>query len=138
MSNLFLIQAKDIVIMLYCGLTVQMLYDILNFYRRKKPHARWFFVSSELVFWLLAALLASWFLYYCCYGKLSIHAFLAMVAGMLLWRFCVGRKISTLIRNTCGIIKGNITCKDSNRRDKKYGKKKKKPAVQRQKSGHRY
>lgn len=135
MSSVFLAQAKDIIVMLYCGLTIEFFYELLSGYRKRKPCTRTFLCASEILFWIFAALLASWFLYYCCYGKISLHSIGALVVGMLLWRFCVGVKISTLIRDTCGIIKG-IICKKTKRRGNKYGKKKKEPPVQRKKSSH--
>lgn len=44
----------------------------------------------EIIFWAVAAVLASSFLYYCAYGRISLHAAVSFTAGALLWKkfFC--------------------------------------------------
>lgn len=40
----------------------------------------------DLHFWIAAAFVLSMFLYYCAWGKLSVHAGLGFFAGLLLWK----------------------------------------------------
>ena len=41
---------------------------------------------GEIVFFTTVAVAAFSFLYYCCYGKITFHAFISFVAGVLLWK----------------------------------------------------
>lgn len=41
---------------------------------------------GEILFFTAIAIAAFSFLYYCCYGKISFHALLSFVAGVLLWK----------------------------------------------------
>ena len=41
---------------------------------------------TEITFWFAAAATLSGFLYYCAYGKLSVHAAAGFFAGLLLWK----------------------------------------------------
>ena len=40
----------------------------------------------ELLFWSVTTLIISMFLYYCAWGKLSVHAGLGFFTGLLLWK----------------------------------------------------
>lgn len=41
---------------------------------------------GEIIFFVAIAVAAFSFLYYCCYGKITFHAFISFVAGVLLWK----------------------------------------------------
>ena len=84
--------------------------------------------AAELFFWILAAAAASHFLYYCAYGRLSVHAAVSFAAGALLWK-----------KMFCGII-DKIYMKLHIRQgiQNKHGEKEKKQPVQRHQSGDRY
>ena len=41
---------------------------------------------TEILFWASATFVISMFLYYCAWGKLSVHAGLGFFAGLLLWK----------------------------------------------------
>lgn len=45
---------------------------------------------GEILFFVLLGIIAFSFLYYCCYGELSFHAFFTFVLGVFLWKklFC--------------------------------------------------
>lgn len=98
-------QVYDVVVMLYAGMTVMFFYQLLGFYRSRRPMKGMLHGSLELAFWIFASFVTCAFLYYCCYGQLSIHSFAALFCGMALWRFCVGKKFSIFIRHLYGIIK---------------------------------
>jgi spore cortex biosynthesis protein YabQ len=89
-NPLIIDQSFEFVIMLFAGMTVMLLYDVYIKVKRKfKPGNRMSFVQ-DILFWLLAALLTSAFLYYCSFGRMSVHAFAAFGAGAVLWKkfFC--------------------------------------------------
>ncbi len=91
-------QVFDFFIMFYAGLAVMLCYQIFGAYRRRFRPRGLILLGEELVFWFFAALLTSSFLYYACYGMLSFHAAAAFLAGVVIWKFFVGRKLSDLIR----------------------------------------
>lgn len=83
-------QSFEFVIMLFAGMTVMLFYDIFARIKYKLKPGRGLSFIQDILFWLFTALLTSSFLYYCSYGRLSIHAFLAFGAGAVLWKkfFC--------------------------------------------------
>lgn len=101
-------QVYDVFIMFYAGMTVMFCYQLLEFYRNKRPMRKIMYGILEILFWLFAALMTSAFLYYCCYGQLSMHIFIALFMGMGLWRFCVSKKFSILITQLYDIIESTI------------------------------
>lgn len=83
-------QSFEFVIMLFAGMAVMLFYGLFQKAKRKfKPGNKISFLQ-DILFWLFAALLTSSFLYYCSYGRLSVHAFTAFTAGAVLWNkfFC--------------------------------------------------
>lgn len=82
----------------------------------------------ELLFWILAAFATSYFLYYCAYGRISVHAAVSFAAGALLWKkmFCdIIDRIYMKLHFRQGIYN-------------KYGEKEKKQPVQRHQPGDRH
>ena len=89
-NPLIIDQSFEFVIMLFAGMTVMLFYDIYQRVKRRlKPGGKTEFFQ-DILFWLFAALLTSSFLYYCSFGRLSFHAFVAFGAGAVLWKkyFC--------------------------------------------------
>ena len=89
-NPLIIDQSFEFIIMLFAGMTVMLFFDIFILVKSKlKPRNKISFIQ-DILFWLFAALLTSSFLYYCSYGRLSFHAFLAFAAGAVLWKkfFC--------------------------------------------------
>ena len=89
-NPLILNQSFEFVIMLFAGMTIMLFHDLYLLLRNKlKPGKRVSFIQ-DILFWLFAALLTSSFLYYCSFGRLSIHALLAFGIGAVLWKkyFC--------------------------------------------------
>ena len=89
-NPLIIDQSFEFVIMLLAGMTIMLFFDVFKRIKGKlKPGNRLSFIQ-DIMFWLFAALLTSSFLYYCSYGRLSIHAFVAFCAGAVLWKkfFC--------------------------------------------------
>ena len=88
-------QAFEFIIMLWAGMIVMILYDIFMRIKNKtKPRSSVSFIQ-DILFWVFASLLTSAFLYYCSYGQLSVHGFIAFGVGAILWK-----------RYFCGIIIG--------------------------------
>ncbi len=85
-NPLIIDQSFEFVIMLFAGMTVMLFYDIFRRVKNKLKPGRKIAFIQDILFWLFAALLTSSFLYYCSYGRLSFHAFLAFGAGAVLWR----------------------------------------------------
>jgi spore cortex biosynthesis protein YabQ len=89
-NPLIIDQSFEFVIMLLAGMTIMMFFNVFQRIKGKlKPGRRLSFIQ-DILFWLFAALLTSSFLYYCSYGRLSVHAFVAFGAGAVLWKkfFC--------------------------------------------------
>jgi len=106
MNPLIPSQVFDVFVMFYAGMTVMFFYQILEGYKKRRKTTKMFMKATlEIIFWIFAAFITCAFLYYCCYGELSVHSFVALFSGMCLWRFCVGKKISIFIGQLYGIIK---------------------------------
>lgn len=85
-NPLILDQSFEFIIMLFAGMTIMLFHDIyLKIKNKIKPQNKISFLQ-DILFWLFAALLTASFLYYCSYGRLSFHAFVAFGAGALLWK----------------------------------------------------
>lgn len=89
-NPLIIDQSFEFVIMLFAGIAIMLFHDVFIKLKNKfKPGARMSFIQ-DILFWIFAALLTSSFLYYCSFGRMSIHAFLAFGIGAVLWKkiFC--------------------------------------------------
>jgi hypothetical protein len=89
-NPLIIDQSFEFVIMLFAGMTVMLFHDgFIKLKTKLKPGSRMSF-AQDILFWLFAALLTSSFLYYCSFGRVSFHAFLAFITGAVLWKkfFC--------------------------------------------------
>lgn len=82
----------------------------------------------EILFWVCAAVITSYFLYYCAYGRISFHSAVSFAGGALLWK-----------KIFCDII-DKIYMKLHIRQGKhnKNGEKETKQPVQGHQSGNRY
>lgn len=104
LSEIIVTQAKEIAIMWAAGMTIGLLRDILSLFQRaRKPIALLSFLQ-DILFWVLAALLASYFLYYCSFGQVSFHSMAALVIGWVTWRSCFVIKKSQSSAPFCDII----------------------------------
>ena len=105
MNPLIWEQAYHFIILFYGGLTVGILHWACRaFQKRWKPRPGAAFVQ-DLLFWVLAAILTSAFLYYCAYGKVTLHGILAFGLGIVLWQLVFGEKLYSLFLQLYGIIK---------------------------------
>ncbi|HWQ77697.1 MAG TPA: spore cortex biosynthesis protein YabQ [Anaerovoracaceae bacterium] len=89
-NPLIINQSFEFVVMLFAGMAVMLFYGVFIKVKGKfKPGNRMSFVQ-DILFWLFSALLTSSFLYYCSFGRMSVHAFVAFGAGAVLWKkfFC--------------------------------------------------
>lgn len=87
-------QSFEFVVMLFAGMTIMLSYNIFIKIKEKLKPGGGVSFMQDILFWLFAALLTASFLYYCSYGRLSFHAFLAFGAGAVLWkRFFCGKII---------------------------------------------
>lgn len=119
-------QAMQCLIMFGAGIAFMLVYQLCAFLIRPTALREGVRAALEIVFWLAAAVMISQFLYYCAYGRLSVHCVCAFAAGALLWKKCF-----------CGIIHPTY-CEGKRIRGlrKKHGKKEKEQSVQRQQPGN--
>lgn len=89
-NPLIIDQSFEFVIMLFAGMTIMLFHDIFIRIKDKLKPRNMISFFQDIIFWLFASLLTSSFLYYCSYGRLSIHALIAFGAGAVLWKkfFC--------------------------------------------------
>ncbi|MBR0598321.1 spore cortex biosynthesis protein YabQ [Sinanaerobacter chloroacetimidivorans] len=89
-NQLILDQSFEFVIMLCAGMTVMLFHDLFLMIKNKlKPRNSISFIQ-DILFWLFASILTSSFLYYCSFGRISVHAAIAFGIGAVLWKkfFC--------------------------------------------------
>lgn len=87
LTELIVSQARTLIVMAAAGVFVESMWQI----KKRIKTKRWI---SEVMFWAAAAAAISAFLYYCAFGKLSMHAAAGFLTGLLLWK-----------KICCGIIK---------------------------------
>jgi hypothetical protein len=121
-------QAFQCIVMAAAGIFVMIFYQLFRNTCVLTGAGKIAAALSELVFWVLAAVAVSYFLYYCAYGRISFHAALSFAAGALLWK-----------KFFCGII-DKIYMKLQIRQGiyNKYGEEEKKQPVQGHQSGDRH
>lgn len=110
-------QSYECLIMFCSGIAFMIVCEFCSFLSHKIQISKWWRMGLELFFWFAAAVMASEFLYYCAYGKLSVHSIAAFGAGLLLWK-----------SGFCGIINPNThEGKRIKGLKQAHGEKKKKP-----------
>lgn len=127
MSEIIVTQATDIGVMCAAGMTVMILHDLLRWYQKKRKPVKAVAFLQDILFWIMAALLASAFLYYCAYGLVSVHSMGAFCIGAAMWETCFMKKISQSISSFCDIIKHKALFRQGVPEERRHGKKKKKP-----------
>lgn len=127
LSEIILSQTDDILLMCAAGMIVMIFHDLLRYYQRKRKPAAAIAFFQDLLFWILAGLLASAFLYRCAYGQLSVHSMGAFGIGCALWETCFMKKFSQSSGELYDIIKRKAFLKREASRKRKDGQKKKKP-----------
>jgi len=85
-TELIKAQAFESLIMFYAGLTVMLFYEICAFVKHKTKMRRANAVLMDLCFWILAAFITGAFLYYCAFGKISVHVICFFSLGAFLWK----------------------------------------------------
>lgn len=89
LTTLIINQAKTFAVMLAAGILIESMWQGKRLLQKRMK------VSSirksagflaELIFWAAAATVLSAFLYYCAYGKPSLHAAVGFFVGLLLWK----------------------------------------------------
>lgn len=78
-------QAGTLAVMFGAGVFVESLWQGKKLLQRvtRRGFLR---VLEEIVFWAASGAALSMFLYYCAFGKISFHALLGFLAGLLLWK----------------------------------------------------
>lgn len=108
-SEIIIAQTREIGIMWAAGMTIGLLHSLLFRGRdtasaAQAPLAAVLSFIRDILFWVLAALLASSFLYYCSFGRISFHAIAALAIGFAVWQTCFVTKKSQPPDPFCDII----------------------------------
>ena len=111
-------QAFQCLVMTGAGIVFMMLYQLCSFLCRQIGPGPWVRWILEPVFWLGSALMTAQFLYYCAYGRVSVHSAAAFGAGVLLWKIFF-----------CGIIDATHFQGNRIRGIRRHGKKEKEQSV---------
>lgn len=127
LSETILIQSRDIIVMCAAGMTVMILHDLLGFYQERRKPVRAVVFFQDILFWVLAALLASAFLYYSAYGLVTIHSMGAFAIGAAMWETCFVKNFSQSNKRFCDIIKRKALFRRGVSEERRHGEKKKKP-----------
>lgn len=85
-NQLIVNQVFEFVIMLCSGMTLMFFRDLFLLVQKKLRPRKSILFLQDMLFWLFSSLLLSSFLYYCSYGKISVHAVIAFGLGALLWK----------------------------------------------------
>ena len=100
LTDLIISQGKTFIVMICAGIAVYSLWKFkecskgivqISMRKRKTVLKIGLCVLIEAVFWAAAAVTISEFLYYCAYGRISLHAAASFFTGLLLWKkICCG------------------------------------------------
>lgn len=85
LTELIVSQAKTAAVMFCAGILVESLWQLKDCLQRMDP-GRGLWVLEEILFWAASGTALSAFLYYCAYGRISIHACTGFFIGLLLWK----------------------------------------------------
>ncbi len=121
-------QAFQCAVMFGAGILIAILYQLFRNTCEIISISKRMLTLLEIIFWVLAAGAVSSFLYYCAYGRISLHSAVSFTAGALLWKkffYGIIDWIYMNIRMKQGIYN-------------RYGEKEKKQPVQGHQSGDRY
>lgn len=89
-NQLIIHQIFEFVIMFCSGMTLMFFHDLFLMVQKKLKPRKSILYLQDMLFWLFSSILLSSFLYYCSYGKISVHVAIAFGLGALLWKkfFC--------------------------------------------------
>lgn len=102
LTELIISQAKTVGIMFCAGIAVETMWQLRKAMlcrfseaseralRKKRETALCTRIKkymTELLFWISAAATVSMFLYYCSYGKITLHAAVGFAAGSAFWKW---------------------------------------------------
>lgn len=103
-------QILGVTVMFGAGIAVAFMYQMFRCFCRVAVSRKWAAAVLEIIFWIAAAYFTSRFLYYCAYGKLSVHTICGFACGALLWKVCfydIIYKICTFLEKKFGIEKNH-------------------------------
>lgn len=107
LTDLIRAQVFESGIMLCAGITIAMLYQLFCRLKMIIITKKVMAAFTEIMFWVIAGVITSEFLYYCSFGELSVHVICSFIVGVLLWTFFFCGKIS----------KGDCTCLNRGKRE---------------------
>lgn len=89
-------QMKTMIVMIYCGMTIAIVYDIFDtfickFFAQKKLLN----IMTMLSCYIVEAFIIGEFIMYCQNGKLIFYEMVYLALGLLLWRRIVYNKINS-------------------------------------------
>ena len=100
LTDLITLQAKAVAVMFCAGVLVESLWQLKKYAKSRvwkcekaKRHIIKVMglIFIESLFWAVAAVIISKFLYYCAFGKLTLYSAAGFFAGLLLWKkICCG------------------------------------------------
>ena len=78
-------QARATAVMMGCGVLVESLWQAKSLIK-KRAAGRFFGGIVEILFWTAAGAAVSMFLYYCDFGRITLHSAAGFFTGLLLWK----------------------------------------------------
>ena len=84
-TELIISQTKTITVMFCAGIFTESLWQGKKLLQMR-IESRILNGITEIGFWLLSSFAISMFLYYCSYGRISVHAIAGFLSGLLLWK----------------------------------------------------
>ncbi len=112
-------QVLTATVMFGAGIAVTFLYQIFRCLCRLFLHRKIICGVLEIIFWIAAAAVTYKFLYYCAYGKISVHGICAFACGAILWKIC----FYDIIYKICTFLEMKW------KSDREHGKKEKKQSI---------
>lgn len=106
-TELIISQAKTVGIMAAAGVMVETLWQLKVYAwnrisktggispraQKKQLYTSLMKYILDVIFWIMAAVTVSMFLYYSAYGKLSLYALMGFLTGLLFWKLFLNKAL---------------------------------------------
>lgn len=141
LTELIILQAKAVAVMFCAGVLVEILWQLKKYAKSRvwkcekdKRHIIKVMglIFIESLFWAVAAVIISRFLYYCAFGRLTLYSVIGFFAGLILWKkLCCGILKEVWVEkeeaaNLKTTARSSISIRPENRGWKKGGQKRRK------------
>lgn len=98
-------QVFEFIVILYGGMCITFLYDLLKIYKKLRKPSRLISSFQDILYWLVSASSLIYMLYYSSYGSVKGYTILSLLMGVVLYKIFISKGIVTAIEGFISLIK---------------------------------